>query len=443
MRKEGMEVRRNLMSDLMNWKHDKNRKPLIINGARQVGKTWLMKEFAKEHYKEIIYISFDEETIESKVFESTKSADKILDQLQIIYTKKFIPEETIIILDEIQESPNALGSLKYFCENAREYYVIAAGSLLGTYLSKPMSYPVGKVNLLTLFPLSFDEFLRERHQGFGEYYDGLSNAEDIIDSFHNDMLGIYREYLIVGGMPECVYSWVNERDPAKVHNIQREILTLYENDFTKHHGAVNAARILQVFHSIPGQLAKENNEKFVYGAVRKGGRARDFEDAIQWLIAAGIVNQVNNISTPQIPLKPYELLEHFKLFLLDTGLLKHMSNVPNSFILLNENYSFKGQLNENYVLQQLTCKLDYKPNYFARSNDFEIDFIAQIDNEIIPIEVKSGLGKKATSFKRYIAQHNPKTSVRFSTNHYIVDEKITNIPLPYASKLLELIDGEI
>ena len=435
-------MRRNLMSNLMDWKQDKNRKPLIIKGARQVGKTWLMKEFAKKHYKEVVYISFDEETIESKVFENTKSANKILDQLQIIYAKKFIPEETIIILDEIQESPNALGSLKYFCENAREYYVIAAGSLLGTYLSQPMSYPVGKVNLLTLYPLSFDEFLRERHSGYGEYYDGIRYAEDIVDSFHNDMLDMYKEYLIVGGMPECVYSWVSERDPAKIHDIQREILALYENDFTKHHGAVNAARILQVFNSIPGQLAKENNEKFVYGAVKKGGRARDFEDAIQWLRAAGIVNQVNNISTAQIPLKAYELLEHFKLFLLDTGLLKHMSNVPNSFILLNENYSFKGQLNENYVLQQLTCQLDYMPNYFARSNDFELDFVVQIGNEVIPIEVKSGVGKKATSFKRYIAQHHPKTSIRFNTNHYTVDGKITNIPLPYASKLFELIDGK-
>jgi predicted AAA+ superfamily ATPase len=436
--KEG-DMQRNLMGKLVQWKSDKNRKPLIIRGARQVGKTWLMKKFAEDQYKEVIYISFDEQTIESKVFEDTKSASQIIDQLQIIRSKKFIPNETIIILDEIQESVNALGSLKYFCENAREYHVIAAGSLLGTYLSKPMSYPVGKVNIMTLFPFSFDEFLRESHPGYGKYYDEIEKPVDIVPTFHDDLLKIYREYLIVGGMPECVYSWINERDSARVIEIQKEIITLYENDFTKHHGTVNAARILQVFRSIPGQLAKENNGKFVYGAVKQGGRARDFEDAIQWLVAAGIVNQIHNVSSPQIPLKPYEKLEHFKLYMLDTGLLKQMSNIPNSFILLNESYSFKGQLNENYVLQQLICQLDYKPNYLARSNDFEIDFLVQDKDNIIPIEVKSGKGKKATSFKRYIAEYNPEISLRFSTNGFVKDGKITNIPLPYVGKILQLI----
>ncbi|MDR1700301.1 MAG: AAA family ATPase [Lachnoclostridium sp.] len=432
-------MKRNVMSDLLKWKNSNDRKPMILKGARQVGKTWLMKKFGQEYYDEVIYINFDEKTSESNIFDSSKSAHLIIDKLQIIRNKTIDPQNTLIIFDEIQESANALGSLKYFSENAPEYHIITAGSLLGTYLSKPVSYPVGKVNLLNVYPFSFDEFLEVRHKGLAGYYKSVGNENDFIDTFHDDLLDIYREYLIVGGMPECVNSWINKRDPEDISKKQNEMLTLYENDFTKHNGSVNSARILQVFRSIPSQLAKENNEKFVYGAVREGGRARDFEDAIQWLVSAGITNQIFNVSSSQIPLRPYELLSNFKLFLFDTGLLKNISHVPNIHITLNQNFSFKGQLNENFVLQQLIPQMPFLPNYYASSNEFEIDFLLQKDDRIIPIEVKSGKGKKATSFKRYIETHKPETAIRLNINRYKRNGSITNIPLYFASKLLDLI----
>jgi predicted AAA+ superfamily ATPase len=432
-------MERNMTAELLKWKNQPDRKPLVIKGARQVGKTWIMKEFGAKYYDDVIYVSFDENTPLCKVFDSTKSARVIIDQLQIVLNKVINPQSTLIVLDEIQESANALGSLKYFCEQAPEYHIAAAGSLLGTYLSKPVSYPVGKVNLLSMSPLSFDEFLRERQGGLYAYYKEIKDERDFVEAFHDEMLRIYREYLIVGGMPECVKSWIDKRDPEDVLTKQKEIVSVYENDFTKHNGAVNAARILQVFHSIPTQLAKENNEKFVYGAVRKGGRARDFEDAIQWLCAAGVANQVFNVSGPQIPLKPYELPANFKLYLFDTGLLKYVSNIPNSHIILDENFSFKGQLNENYVLQQLIPQMRFMPNFYAQSNEFEIDFLIQKEDAIIPVEVKSGKGKKATSFKRYIEKYKPETAVRFNTNGYVKNNNITNIPLYLSSKALDLI----
>jgi predicted AAA+ superfamily ATPase len=431
-------MERILLGNLQKWKKSDDKKPLVIRGARQVGKTWLMKEFGRRYYDDVIYISFDEITSESRIFDSTKSARIIIDQLQIVRNKVIRPENSLIILDEIQESPNALGSLKYFAENCPEYHIIAAGSLLGTYLAKPASYPVGKVNLLNMHPFTFGEFLKSKHEGLYTYYDSITGEKDFAQALHDEMMALYREYLIVGGMPECVKSWIEKRDPEDVLMKQNELISIYENDFTKHNGAVNAARILQVFRSIPSQLAKENNEKFIYGAVRKGGRARDFEDAIQWLNAAGITNQVFNVSSPQSPLKPYELLNNFKLFLFDTGLLKYSANVHNSQIILDDNFSFKGQLNENYVLQQLIPQMNFSPNFFAHSNEFEVDFLIQKENRIVPIEVKSGKGKKATSFKRYIERHDPEIAIRFSSNGYMTNGKITNIPLYLTNKAMSL-----
>jgi predicted AAA+ superfamily ATPase len=432
-------VKRDLSSKLAKWKSQSDRKPLVLQGARQVGKTWLMKEFGKKHYDDMVYISFEEKTPASRVFASTQNAQTIIDQLQIARNKVIDPQKCLIVLDEIQESANALGALKYFAESAPEYHVMAAGSLLGTYLAKPVSYPVGKVNLFNMFPVTFGEFLRASHEGLYEYYTNIAHEKDFVPAFHDEMLRYYREYLIVGGMPECVKGWLDKRDPADVLDKQRELVTLYENDFTKHNGAVNAARILQVFRSIPTQLAKESNEKFVYGAVRQGGRARDFEDAIEWLKSAGIVNQVFNVSSSQVPLRPYELLNHFKLYLFDTGLLKYVANVQNNQIIFNDDFSFKGQLNENYVLQQLIPQMLFPPNYYARSNEFEIDFLLQKDERVIPVEVKSATGKRATSFKRYIEKYRPETAFRFNTNGYVKDGNITNIPLYLVGRVMELL----
>ena len=340
---------RKALEELLTWKASRCRKPLVLRGARQVGKTWLMRELANIAYDDYVYISFDRDADAIRVFDETKDPKLIIERLALIRNKKILPECTLIILDEIQECPNALGSLKYFNEDANEYHVVTAGSLLGTYLANPASYPVGKVNLLNIYPLSFDEYLAAADDGMHQYYSGVRSGKDFVSAFHEKMTEHYKKYQIVGGMPECVESWVNNTDPDEVSIIQKEIISLYENDFTKHSARVNSGRLLQVFRSIVPQLAKGNNEKFMYAAISKSARAKDFEDAIEWLVSSGIVYRVLNVSKPEYPLKAYEILNYFKLFLLDTGLIKHMAGLTNKSILLSEGFPFKGQLAENYV----------------------------------------------------------------------------------------------
>jgi predicted AAA+ superfamily ATPase len=427
------------MDDLMAWKDSPRRKPLVLRGARQVGKTWLMKEFASKAYDDSIYISFDKDADAVKIFDETKDPKRILERLALICNKTISPQKTLIILDEIQECPNALGSLKYFNEETNEYNIITAGSLLGTYLAKPASYPVGKVNLLNIYPLSFEEYLAAADEGMYRYYSGIKSGKDYVTAFHEKMTEHYKKYLIVGGMPECVRSWVNNADPKEISVIQSEIISLYENDFTKHNGKVNSGRILQVFRSIVPQLAKENNEKFMYAAISKSSRAKDFEGTIEWLVSAGIAYRILNISKPEYPLKAYEILNYFKLFLLDVGLIKHLAGLTNRSILLSEGFQFKGQLTENYVLQQLMSIMDRTPNFYAFAQEREIDFILQHGESVIPIEVKSGGSKKATSFKSYIDKYKPETAVRFSTKEYLQNGSITNIPLYLVGKLFDLV----
>jgi predicted AAA+ superfamily ATPase len=424
----------------MAWKNSPRRKPLVLKGARQVGKTWLMNEFANGEYEDSIYISFDKDADAIRVFDDTKDPKLILERLALMRGRTILPEKTLIILDEIQECPSALGSLKYFNEEANEYHVITAGSLLGAYLAKPTSYPVGKVNLLNIYPLSFAEYLAAVDSGMYQYYRGIDSGKDYISAFHSRMTEHYKKYLIIGGMPECVQSWVNRANPEEIDAIQEEIISLYENDFTKHSGKVNSGRILQVFRSIVPQLAKGNNEKFMYAAIAKSARAKDFEDAIEWLVSSGIVYRILNISKPEYPLRAYEILNYFKLFLLDVGLIKHLAQLTNKSILLSEAFQFKGQLVENYVLEQLLPLLDYSPSFYAYAQDREIDFMLQYEGTIIPIEVKSGGSKNAVSFKRYIEKYKPAISVRFSTNEYLINGAITNIPLYFTGKMLELAD---
>ena len=429
---------RKALDELMSWKTSLRRKPLVLKGARQVGKTWLMKELASKAYDDHIYISLDKDTDTVKIFDETKDPALILQRLAMICNKAILPERTLIILDEIQECPNALGSLKYFCEDFNEYHVVTAGSLPGTYLAQPASYPVGKVNILNVYPLSFDEYLAAADGGMFQYFCGVNSGEDYISAFHEKMSEHFRKYLIIGGMPECVQSWVDNADPEEISDIQREILSLYENDFTKHSGKVNSGRILQVFRSIVLQLAKENNEKFMYAAIAKSSRAKDFEDAIEWLVSSGIVYRILNISKPAYPLKAYEIVNYFKLFLLDTGLIKHMAGLTNKSILLSENFQFKGQLFENYVLQQFISAAANTPNFYAFAQEREIDFMLQQGEKIIPVEVKSSGNKNAVSFKSYIGKHAPETAVRLSTRGYIKNGAITNIPLYFAGKMLSM-----
>ena len=430
-------LKRKAIQSLIEWKNSLDRKPLVLKGARQVGKTWLMKEFGKTHYKNYVYFNFDEEDALKSIFESNKNPQRIIDLLSFIADEKIVPNETLIIFEEIQECPNALNSLKYFKEKANAYHVIAAGSLLGTLLSQPKSYPVGMVNILNIYPLTFDEFLEATEPTLSKYYSSIIKEQNIEEIFHNKLLDAYNYYLIVGGMPECVHSWITYKDPKKVSKIQNELITIYEYDFSKHNGKVNSGRILMVFRSIVSQLSKAN-EKFIYGAVKTGGRARDFEEAIEWLVSAGMLNRMHNISKPEHPLSAFDILDSFKLFLFDTGLLKYMAGIDNSAILLKSDYQFKGALTENFVLQQLQSQLEAKPRYYATKN-MEKAFIIQNNTAIIPIEVKAGEEKSAPSFKKYIANNSPKHAIRFSKRGYKKDGAITNIPLYLASKLIELL----
>lgn len=430
-------LNRNAIQVLIKWKSDEDRKPMVLKGARQVGKTWLMKEFGSTCYESYVYFNFDEEDELKSIFEINKNPQRIVELLSLIAGKKIIPGETLIIFDEIQECPAALNALKYFKEKANEYHVIAAGSLLGTLLAQPKSYPVGMVNLLDIYPLTFDEFLEATDISLYAYYTSIQKEQPIEEIFHNRLLDAYNNYLIIGGMPECVFSWIKYKDPAKISQIQRELIEIYENDFSKHNGKVNSGRILMVFRSIVSQLAKPN-EKFMYGAVREGGRARDFEEAIEWLVSAGMLNRVYNVSKIEHPLSAFDKLDHFKLFVFDTGLLKHMAGIDNSAILLKTDYQFKGPLTENYVLQQLRGQFDVAPRYFSDKNS-EIDFVIQNGTEIIPVEAKGGEDKSAPSFKKYIANHKPKYALRFSKRGYRKDGYITNLPLYLARKTKELL----
>lgn len=410
---------------------------MVLKGARQVGKTWLMKEFGRTCYDSFVYFNFDEEEELKSIFEVNKNPQRIVELLSLIAGEKIYPEKTLIIFDEIQECPPALNSLKYFKEKANEYHVIAAGSLLGTLLATPKSYPVGMVNLLDIYPLTFDEFLDATDPALFSYYETIQKEQPIEELFHNRLLDALNNYLIIGGMPECVSSWVKYKDPAKIREIQHDLVEVYENDFSKHNGKVNAGRILMVFRSIVSQLAKAN-EKFVYGAVREGARARDFEEAIEWLVSAGMLNRVYNVSKMEHPLTAFDQLDQFKLFLFDTGLLKYMAGIDNSAILLKTDYQFKGPLTENYVLQQLRGQFDVAPRYYADKNS-EIDFVLQYGTEIIPVEAKGGGDKSAPSFKRYVTQKQPKYALRFSRRGYRKDGGITNLPLYLAGKTRELL----
>ena len=430
-------MKRNAIQELVAWKSSEDRKPMVLKGARQVGKTWLMKEFGQNYYDSYVYFNFDEEDELKSIFEANKNPQRIIELLSLIAGEKILPEKTLIIFDEIQECPEALNTLKYFKEKANEYHVIAAGSLLGTLLAQPKSYPVGMVNLLDIYPLTFDEFLEATDESLYAYYSSIQKGQPIEEIFHNRLLEAYNYYLIIGGMPECVSSWIAHKDPAKISQIQKELIEVYENDFSKHNGKVNSGRILMVFRSIVTQLAK-SNEKFMYGAVREGGRARDFEEAIEWLVSAGMLNRVYNVSKMEHPLAAFDKLDQFKLFVFDTGLLKHMAGIDNSAILLKTDYQFKGPLTENYVLQQLRGQFEVEPRYYSDKNS-EIDFLIQCGTEIIPVEAKGGEDKSAPSFKKYIADRHPEYALRYSKRGYRKDGAITNLPLYLARKTKELL----
>lgn len=418
------------IEDLKKWKNSKNRKPLIIRGARQVGKTWIMKEFGNEFYDECAYINFDDNERMKQLFEDNIDLDKIIQGLKIESGVNIEPENTLIIFDEIQETPKALKALKYFCENANQYHIIAAGSLLGVSIHEGTSFPVGKVDFLDLSPLSFFEFLEAI--GEKELLDALLNNNiEIINVFSSKLKEYLKLYFYIGGMPEAVKSYIDNRDLTEVRNIQTRLLEAYEQDFSKHAPTNIVPRIRQLWNNIPTQLAKEN-KKFIYGLIKEGARAREYEIALSWLIDCGLVYQVNRVNDNKIPLSAYQDFNAFKLYLLDVGLLAAMAQIDVKTLLEGNNIfeEFKGSLTEQYVLCQLKECTKLQPFYWAPDTGIaEIDFITQIEANNVPIEVKANENLQAKSLKTFVQKYNNKINVRTSMSNYKKEEWLINIPL--------------
>lgn len=428
-------MKREALKQLYKWKENPDRKPLIIRGARQVGKTWLMKEFASEAYPQYAYINFEDNEIAKNIFQKDFDIERILLALQLV-TNITISTDTLIIFDEIQEAPRGITSLKYFQEKAPQYHVIAAGSLLGVAMHKNESFPVGKVDFMDLYPLSFLEYLDALgEQNFVKLL--LQKDWEMTVLFHSKLQEYLRQYFYIGGMPEVVLSFITNKDFSKVRQLQQNILESYDRDFSKHAPITDVPRIRMVWKSIPSQLSKENR-KFIYGSLKEGARAKDFELAIEWLKDAGLIYKVNRTKKGELPLTAYEDLSAFKLFVVDTGLLCAMSNLPPK-VLLDGNTLFtdyKGALTEQYVLQQLKCIKDLSIYYWSAENSRgEIDFILQYEAEVIPAEVKAEENLQSKSLRTFIDKHPQLHGIRFSMSNYREQDWITNYPL-YAVECL-------
>ena len=422
-------MKRKIYKQLLKWKENKDRKPLMLLGARQVGKTWIMQHFGKKEYKNVAYINCDDEPRMKQLFELDYNIDRILITIQAITGVRITPAATLIIMDEIQEVPRGLHSLKYFCEKAPEYHIMVAGSLLGVTLGKGESFPVGKVDMLTMYPMDYEEYLDATGN---ENWIELLHSKDwgLIDIMKPKMTELLRQYYFVGGMPGVVSKFIENTDLQQVRTLQRDILEAYRRDISKHTSAAESTRIREVLDSLPSQLAREN-KKFIYGAVRKGSRAKDFELAIQWLVDAGIVYKVSRIKEPKMPLKFYEDRDAFKLFLLDCGLLACMTDASADQMLIGDNVftEFKGAFTEQYVLQQLLA-LGLKPYYWSNTKTpSEIDFIIQDSQRVIPVEVKAEENVRARSLAQLIKDNPGLKGLRISMKGYVDQEWMENIPI--------------
>lgn len=418
------------MEKLHAWKEKNNRKPMMIMGARQVGKTWLMKEFGRTCYEKVAYISFYNNKRMDDVFQMDFDIQRILMNLNIESGVTITPGNTLIILDEIQDTPKVLESLKYFCEEASEYHVIAAGSLLGVAIHKGVSYPVGKVDLLDLYPLSFREFLCA--MGEKPLSDALVTKDyTLIDNFSDKYLFWLKNYYYTGGMPAVVEAFRIQKDYVEVRQIQSDIVRQYEGDFGKHVDTKTLPRIRMVWDSIPMQLAKEN-KKFFFGQIKKGARSSEYEIAIQWLMDCGLVYKVSRVNEPRMPLKAYRSTNAYKLFVLDVGLLGALSELTAESIIEGNDIfvQFKGALTEQYVLQQIIADTSYTPYYYGTENaNFEQDFLIQKEKNIVPVEVKAETNLRSQSLKAYCDKFHPEEAIRFSTKKYVDQGWMKNIPL--------------
>lgn len=420
---------RNIINNLIKWKESSDRKPLILLGARQVGKTYILKYFGEKYYKNVVYINCDNNSQVKDLFAEDYDIERIILNIGAISKETIVPGKTLIIFDEIQELQRGLSSLKYFYENAPEYHVCVAGSLLGIAMRHGESFPVGKVDIIRMFPMTFDEFLKAK--GYDKMVDILFEKDwRTINGVHSTLIQLLREYYFVGGMPSAVLKFINTNDANAVRNEQKNILTAYSQDMSKHTTALEIKRISQVWNSLPSQLSREN-KKFIYSVVREGGRAKDFELAIQWLIDAGLVHRVARVSKLAMPLKVYEDFIAFKLYLLDVGLLGALSNTPAATLLMsNDMKESKGMFTENYVCTQLAASVDQSLFYYSRdTSNLEIDFAIQQGTHVVPIEVKAEENLQSKSLKTILKNDTEIHGIRFSMSSYREQERMTNVPL--------------
>ncbi len=433
---------RTIMAQLLNWKKSNSRKPLILKGSRQVGKTYILKEFGHAYYKNLAYFNFDHDDNLANLFLNTKDPKRILEQLSLVCKEKILPQETLIFFDEIQECPNALNSLKYFCEEANEYHVVCAVSLLKIRLSHT-SFPVGKVDFLNLYPMTFSEFLiADGCSNLVDYMKSIKNPQKMEDIFLNQLEEKLKIYFIVGGMPEVVKSWVEEKDILKVDEIQKNILLSYESDFAKHISNTEANKVSLIWNGIPSQLSREN-KKFVYQVVKEGARAREYENALNWLNDANLITKIYHVKKANFPLKAYQDLSSFKIYMNDVGLLRRMAGLDSKIILDGNQLfeEFKGSFTENYVINMLTATLDSELHYYTFDR-YEIDLLIERKNKIIPIEIKASQKKSHLSLTKFNEKNQNDISLVFSMDHLKKDGKVLTIPLCFVEFFQQVLEDE-
>lgn len=427
-------MERLILKDLIAWKNSPYRKPLILKGVRQVGKTWILKEFGNRCYENTAYFNFDENEEYKQFFETSKDVNRILQNLMFASGQTITPEKTLIIFDEVQDCPKVINSMKYFCENAPEYHIACAGSLLGIALAKPSSFPVGKVNFMQVDPMTFTEFLTANgDENLVKYMENIERIEPLPDAFFNPLYEKLKMYYVTGGMPESVLMWTQARDVSAMQNTLSDIIDAYERDFAKHPDVSEFPKISMIWKSIPSQLAREN-KKFLYKVVKEGARAREYENALQWLVDARLVHKIYRSSTPGLPMSAYDDLSAFKIYLADVGVLRRLAQLaPTAFTEGNRLFTeFKGSLTENFVLQTLLTQFEVTPRYWAQNNPpYEVDFLIQRENEIFPVEVKAEGNIRSKSLKKFkeLFPDKVKLRVRFSLDNLKLDEDVLNIPL--------------
>lgn len=437
-------MERLILQRLAEWKTSAYRKPLILKGVRQVGKTWILKEFGRLYYKNTAYFNFDENVEYRQFFELTKDVERILKNLMLASGQVIEPENTLIIFDEVQDCPEVIGSLKYFCENAPQYHVACAGSLLGIALAKPAGFPVGKVNFMQINPMTFTEFLLASGDGnLVQYLQEVEELEPIPDAFFYPLYEKLKMYYVTGGMPESVLMWTKEQNVEAMQAVLLDILDAYERDFAKHPDAKEFPKISMIWKSIPSQLAREN-KKFIYKVVKEGARAREYEDALQWLVDARLVHKVYRSTAPGLPMSAYDDLSAFKIYLVDVGLLRRLSQLaPTAFGEGNRLFTeFKGALTENYVLQTLINQFEVMPRYWSQNNPpYEVDFLVQRENDIFPVEVKSEANITSRGLKKFKELFPDKVPlrIRFSLDNLKLNDDVLNIPLFMADQADRLI----